>query len=758
MGLGPQLDDRGVVNELVQVERNPATHDQRVGCRFALNAAVIERFSQRGEGRPAAGGGPESLKGAHLLGRDVHRPVCRDMPDVDLPAGRPSNVGLVQDPEAPSEAAADLSHCGQLRAVFDICKVGSGALHFDRLDRAVHHLPQMVADPLPGLPQHHHPQAESLRLVIDDVRIDLALQDQRRLDGTLIGVIESCLDAGEHADRVAVGGAEQSPKCPTGVGRVEVGKALSLIRHIGIRRYETRSSRRVKTDVRQERAGDVHYRARRWDGVKCTPGNRRRLCGRTQDRRRASSVEQPDRALSGAPAVSSSSAKLSSPASFALSPTWILLQLFLHQIYNPVGLVQAFLQNFFSPRRGVGVGAGGQMSAGGMSPGERRQLFSRHLVGTVRPEDEEAIFLSLPPEKQKVVIDRLASLDEYLQMPNPSRSRADEVAAKLGIARRTLYHLLGKLREHGPVRGLAPGYRIKRRPSVATEGLGELAESVLIDELSENPEVRLGQIVAAINRACAAAGVSTPPEADIRRRLHELRRRSASAGEGIEDRAFGRSILIDQSAIDLAIFHFDRREQAVVTLIIDRQTRIIFGVGIASGDGILLGLEGALFDAIHRRLPALARQALPVAPRLEEVEWVVPPGREGSGEEWTRAVVEAHPGLKLTATDHRPKRHGNALLRLMGDKLGIFTFKVRASANAELVTNPSTLSHQPEDALKVVNFAADAWNRPIIERLAKVGQSDPQAAEETMRSLAQALKDIFQAVVPSVSTWPAKLD
>ena len=398
------------------------------------------------------------------------------------------------------------------------------------------------------------------------------------------------------------------------------------------------------------------------------------------------------------------------------------------------------------------------MSAGGMSPEERRLLFSRHLVGSVQPEDEEAIFLSLPPEKQKAVIDRLTRLDEYLQMPNPSRSSADEVAAELGIARRTLYHLLGKLREHGPVRGLAPGYRIKRRPSVATEGLGEPAESVLIDELGKNPEVRLGRIVIAINRACAAVGVSAPAEADIRRRLHELRRRSASASEDIAGREFGRSILIDQSAIDLAILHFDRREQAVVTLIIDRQTRIIFGVGVASGDGILMGLEGALFDANYRRLPALARQALPVAPRLEEVEWVVPPGKEGSGEDWIRAAAQTHPGLKLTATDHRPKRHGNALLRLMGDKLGIFTFKVRASANVELVTSPSTLSHQPEDAWKVVNFAADAWNRPIIERLAKISQSDPQGAQETLRSLAQRLKDIFGAVVPSISTWPAKLD
>lgn len=398
------------------------------------------------------------------------------------------------------------------------------------------------------------------------------------------------------------------------------------------------------------------------------------------------------------------------------------------------------------------------MSAGGTSPEERRQLFSRHLVGSVRPEDEEAIFLSLPPEKQKVVIERLTRLDEYLQMPSPSRSSADEVAAELGIARRTLYHLLGKLREHGPVRGLAPGYRIKRRPSVATEGLGELAESILLDELGKNPEVRLGRVVAAINRACAAAGVSPPPEADIRRRLHELRRKRATASEGSDDREFGRSILIDQSAIDLAILHLDRREQAVVTLIIDRQTRIIFGVGVASGDGILMGLEGALFDAIHRRLPALARQAPPVAPRLEEVEWVVPPGSEGSGEDWIRAAAQVHPGLKLTATDHRPKRHGNALLRLMGDKLGIFTFKVRASANAELVTNPSTLSHHPETAWKVVNFAADAWNRPIIAQLAKMAHSDTQDSSEKLISLAQSLKDIFRTVVPSVSAWSTSVE
>lgn len=370
-----------------------------------------------------------------------------------------------------------------------------------------------------------------------------------------------------------------------------------------------------------------------------------------------------------------------------------------------------------------------------------RRAVRRRAADPASADEDEMAFLSLPDHKRQAVIERLRVLDEYLDLPEPTVARVDEAAAKLGVARRTFYHLLGKLREHGAVKGLAPGYRVKQRPSVAKDGMGEVPERVLSQILRADPEAPLGQVYRAISQACRAEGAEEPNEAEVRLRLHELRRRGRStAGQGTP---VGRSLLIDQSPIDLALIFFERRIQAIATLIVDRETKLILGVGIAPADGGSDGLTSAIRNAVAEVIPRFSVDGVKFADRIEEVEFVVPPGLEGLGEQWLASSTITNSDVHLKVVDRRPKRHGFALVRLMGDRLGIHSFRTRTPVDPKSsATWP--IAHRPEDALTVVRYAAEAWNRPILRKVAVTASPETVGVAKAAPAIATQLQDLFR--------------
>ena len=375
-----------------------------------------------------------------------------------------------------------------------------------------------------------------------------------------------------------------------------------------------------------------------------------------------------------------------------------------------------------------------------------RSLLVAHLVSPADAEQDEALFLSLPAEKRDVVLQRLEVLDGYLSLPEPSVARADEAAARLGISRRTFYHLLGKLKAHGPVKGLALGFRLNRRPSVARDGLSGTAEEVLAEAFNKDPEVRAGVAYRTVVQACERAGATPPKETEVRFRLHELRRaqRSLVAKEA----RVGASLLVDQCYIDLvSTTHPRERRQVMVTLIVDRITKLILGYGVSLEEQDASPLESALHNAQQKRLPEFAEVGLDFAAAPTALEFIVPPGFEGLGSAWQDQVRARFPGIDLAVNDAGPLRHGFALVRLLGDRLGAYSFRTRArpaEANLE-----SMIEHDPEVCHRVVGYCVDAWNRPIVAALSAGKVDHTRAAAEAAR-LAGSLNQLFDLFLDQV--------
>lgn len=376
-----------------------------------------------------------------------------------------------------------------------------------------------------------------------------------------------------------------------------------------------------------------------------------------------------------------------------------------------------------------------------------RVLLAARATDPSLVAEDEALFLSLPVAKRDAVVERLRVLDEYLRQPQPSLAVVDEASARLGVSRRTFYHLLGKLKEHGPVKGLALGFRIKQRPSVARDGLNPVAEEVLSSAFRRNPEVRAGVAYRAVLQASEQAGLPAPKEAEVRFRLHELRRASRLAPAEIK--GVGSSLLVDQCYVDLATRAGDGRlRQIMVTLIVDRSTKLILGHGIGIDVASTMPLESALYQLQQKRLPDIAEAGFEFVAVPQEVEFVIPPGFEAVDPEWEGRVKAAFPNTKLRITDNGPLRHGFALIRLLGDRLGVYSFRPRSRPDDTDLG--WVIEHEWSACERVIGYCVDAWNKPILAT--QRGKAAKPQTSVSPFTLAKSLCQLFDFFLDQVET------
>jgi len=372
------------------------------------------------------------------------------------------------------------------------------------------------------------------------------------------------------------------------------------------------------------------------------------------------------------------------------------------------------------------------------------ELLAKHSGEPTTFRSNEAILRALPRAKQAAVISRLRALDEYLAAPEQTASDAARLAATLSMSERNFYRLVSKLRERGPVLGLAPGYRTQRRSSAASDGLGKVADVALERLLETSSDASWKDAVNEVLEACRNAGTSPPSQAAIRRRLLALRAESQHR----ENRGFfGEKWLMDQSAVSLRLVEGAEVRQAVATLLVDRRTRLIAGAGCVSSTSPESGVVTALEDA-WSRVPLFAREELNLAVRPRDITWVVPEGMSGRG------FVMSY-GVSSTPSTG-PRRHGERLLRLIGGKLGPFALLIRSTAEpAVLVDLIGEREAPPVDyakALELIRHAAGKWNEGILAIYPPSDEGRSSTARgRRLRNLMSAVIDLFLPAVPSPS-------
>jgi hypothetical protein len=208
----------------------------------------------------------------------------------------------------------------------------------------------------------------------------------------------------------------------------------------------------------------------------------------------------------------------------------------------------------------------------------------------------------------------------------------------------------------------------------------------------------------------------------------------------------GDHILIDQVALDLSVSWNSKDWLSTVTLIWDRGTQIILGAGLTIGDGMGLGLESALAD-FGRRLPAL-KDVVPAAPRISELTWVVPAGIENAAEDFNAAVLEETRRPKLNVVASGPRRHGEAILRNLGDRIEPYTFRKLG----DLGQDPPESELPGEDlsfAFRLVSYAVEARNRRTIAKVSANAAATPVLSGR-LEAIADDLDKLFAPVFANV--------
>ncbi len=376
----------------------------------------------------------------------------------------------------------------------------------------------------------------------------------------------------------------------------------------------------------------------------------------------------------------------------------------------------------------------------------RAALLARHLTGGNQLEGELALLASLSADKQATVFKRLSVLDGYLAKTSPTSADADLAAAQIGVARRQLYRLLAKVSEVGPVRALSPGYRNVERSAPSKDGLPEPIEAIVRQTLFGQPDAKIAQIEAAVREECNRfEDLSFPGQTAIRRRVHALRRLALvpRPKDGV-----GARIAVDQVCLDLTIHTAGNPRLSIATFIIDRDTRLILGAGLTAQDGVGQGLADAVKDA-DRRLAGFQRKSLLVAGQITELMWIVPPGLERFADSISSGDLPAGRKPVIDVVGAGPRRHGDAILRLLGDKIGRFRFR----RNVELTDEPPLSGEIPvylDDGQRLLGFTIDSWNDRILSDITQGPKICPKHAKR-LDQLAGDLTTILSLIARKVA-------
>lgn len=362
--------------------------------------------------------------------------------------------------------------------------------------------------------------------------------------------------------------------------------------------------------------------------------------------------------------------------------------------------------------------------------------------------EELALYALQSETNQGIVQERLSILDRYLDPGSDDFEDGNLAAARLGVGRRQLLNLVAKLREFGPTRALTPRFRNVARKSVARVGLETRADQFLVRLLEMDPTLRLSKVETELRHWAAAEGVELPSSSSIRSRVLSLRAKPLG-GEDLGP--FGRHLFIDQVYLELPISKSGGSTYPILTFILDQETKLIAGHGLMPGFDNGEGTSAAV-DDFRARIAGFAGCRMSVIDD-PEITWIV----ANKLHYFTQLSEQGDlaGSIKLNHIDQGTRRHGSAILRLMGDRLPPFSFRPMAMErfDAEGAGPGIDLSKGRE----LVTHAVDRWNRNILEQhmenvTSKIARSNRlKDIERTVRSVvepvvqkAKASEDMFK--------------
>lgn len=350
-------------------------------------------------------------------------------------------------------------------------------------------------------------------------------------------------------------------------------------------------------------------------------------------------------------------------------------------------------------------------------------------------------------EKQQIVEKRLEAIDAFLKSQLGGASDVDAAAAKVGLRRRQFYSLITKLRELGPARALTPGLRNVARAAPSREGLAPVVESAIQRVLANDPEAKITCVEAFVRQECEREGAEFPGSTAIRRRVHALRRSGVGAQT---EKLLGARLTIDQSAVDLSVHIEGKDLLAITTLIIDRDTKLIAGCGVTALEFDGAGLREAMKD-FSRRWWEFEEFNVTVAPAIAEMTFVIPPNSHCLVPHGRYLQTDRKPTFNVI--EQRPRRHGEAILRLIGDRLISFPFR-RLEKLDDGPLRANTKGVALEDARRLIQHSVDAWNERILKVLGPraLGQEDIKAEFERRNNFSFIRDDLMSIITEALDT------
>lgn len=368
--------------------------------------------------------------------------------------------------------------------------------------------------------------------------------------------------------------------------------------------------------------------------------------------------------------------------------------------------------------------------------------------------DMEA-YLTASPQAREVVRRRLPVLVRTRY--DETRGATTRAAAELETPRANIYRMLKRMVEMGPIHGLLPHERRELAPSKARDGLDSTVERLMGELLAIEPGASIAKVERyvrdGVKRLGQAGTIIEPPSSSaIKRRLHHLR--GMAVGSVVSDGSVGSRLLIEHCRLNVdvelnpPVDGMPRYASMIVA--VDENTKLIVGFGVFLQDAAA-GVASLVRDA-EVRLPRLAEMGAPIAPRMREIDWIVPPELDAECELVGRDLPASRRPLVEPIT-HGERRGGSRLVSLVGDHLDRLMLLTRppnaapiSRAHVRFMYNVGGM----ENAVFTVRLAVEHWNKGLLQAMDAKRRTNA-AGREPAERLAADLRILFEPVLGSES-------
>jgi hypothetical protein len=196
-------------------------------------------------------------------------------------------------------------------------------------------------------------------------------------------------------------------------------------------------------------------------------------------------------------------------------------------------------------------------------------------------------------------------------------------------------------------------------------------------------------------------------------------------------------LVLDQCSIGIHInVAPGQSHPAIAALLMDEGTGIILGANLHSVDDARSSRFVAFPSTKSIILPMLRRYNLEISPHIESLTWTVPPSLQA-------------------LRKYGPRRHGLAIMRLIGDRLALLKLKPRLTF-LEAADLPTIADDgvSEEQGCKTLDLSIMAWNRDRLKILGITDSAPTEGRDRDLRRIARQFEQVMDPVLKRATTKP----